>query len=107
MPMAKSNLKEYRLTVRARTDLEDIWRYTAQTWSANQAERYCTALERIFGVLLAMPEIARERDEFSPPVRIHVSGRHVIVYRVETDYLSIIRILGARQDWRELLKAII
>ncbi len=51
-----------------------------------------------------MPEIARERPEFDPPVRIHPSAQHVIIYRIEGNYLTILRVLGGRQNWQAVLE---
>ena len=64
----------YRLTPRALADLEDIWRYSAETWSAAQADQHVDALAQSFGMITALPVLARERLEFTPPVRIHVQG---------------------------------
>ncbi|WP_428670999.1 type II toxin-antitoxin system RelE/ParE family toxin [Roseibium sp.] len=94
----------YRLTPAAEHDLEDIWQYTARNWSEDQADSYVDALEGAFNTLLAMPEIARERTEFNPPVRIHPSAQHAIIYRVQGDHIVILRVLGGRQDWKVLLE---
>ncbi len=104
--MTGASLTQYRLTPAARDDLEDIWRYGAQTWSPDQAERYMAVLEKTFGLLLEMPEMARERPEFTPPVRLHPSAGHIIVYRIEPDHLAILRVLGGRRDWLSILRAI-
>ena len=104
--MATINLTNYRLTPAAQNDLEDIWLYTAQQWSMEQANRYCDLLEDTFQFLVSMPNMARERTEFNPPVRIHPNSNHLIVYRIEVDYLAILRVLGARQDWQAILRAI-
>ena len=103
--MPASNLTAYRLTPTAQRDLEDIWLYTAQTWSMAQADRYTDIIEDTFDRLLFMPEMARERLEFDPPVRIHPSAEHLIIYRVEQDQLVILRVLGAGQDWHAILRA--
>lgn len=103
--MPASNLTAYRLTPTAQRDLEDIWLYTAQTWSMAQADRYTDIIEDTFDRLLFMPEMARERLEFDPPVRIHPSAEHLIIYRVEEDQLVILRVLGAGQDWHAILRA--
>jgi len=103
--MPASNLTAYRLTPTAQRDLEDIWLYTAQTWSMAQADRYTDIIEDTFDRLLFMPEMARERLELDPPVRIHPSAEHLIIYRVEEDQLIILRVLGAGQDWHAILRA--
>lgn len=53
-----------------------------------------------------MPLIARERDEFSPPVRIHRTGPHLVIYRIADRHLDVLRVLGGRQDWHRLLDAL-
>lgn len=53
-----------------------------------------------------MPEMARERTEFRPPVRIAPSSEHLIVSLIEGSDLVILRVLGASQDWQTVLRAI-
>lgn len=104
--MPASSLTVYRLTPAAQRDLVDIWFYTAQQWSVTQADRYTDILEDTLERLLFMPDIARERPEFDPSVRIHPSADHLIIYRIENHYLSILRVLGASQDWQAILRAV-
>jgi len=52
-----------------------------------------------------MPLIARERTEFSPPLRIHVHGTHLVVYVSDGKAVDILRVLGGRQDWVSILNA--
>ena len=101
--MAVGKLRDYRLAPAAATDLEDIWLYTARNWSIEQGDRYTDALESVFDTLVAMPEIARERLEFNPSVRVHPSAQHLIIYRIEADHLVILRVLGGRQNWQAFL----
>jgi toxin ParE1/3/4 len=97
---------EYRLFPAAESDLDDIWRYSAETWSVDQADRYIDGLVRTFELIVWVPEIARERNEFTPPVRIHLHGRQLIVYVIEPDYIAIMRILGGSQNWRKARDAL-
>lgn len=103
MSSDQGDLLGYRITPKARQDLEDIWRYSADTWSLDQADVYIDSLFTVIDTLVAMPFLARERSEFKPPVRIHPAGRHLIIYRIEPAYLLVIRILGGQQDWQILL----
>lgn len=104
--MAENSLTSYRLTPAAQNDLEDIWLYSAQQWSPQQADGYTDILQDTFDRLLFMPQMARERPEFDPPVRIHPSAEHLIIYRVMSDHLAILRILGAGQNWQAILRAV-
>lgn len=104
--MVAAKLTHCRFTPAARSDLEAIWLYTMQAWSADQADRYTDILEDTFDRLLFMPELGRERLEFDPPVRVHPSAEHIILYRVETDHLVILRVLGGKQDWPAIFRAL-
>lgn len=83
--MTAGECTEYRLTPKAEDDLEAIWRYSAETWSAEQADTYIETLIRTIETSVAMPTIARERLEFDPPVRIHQSDEHLIIYYIDPD----------------------
>lgn len=102
--MSSSEPRHYRLPPRAIADLDDIWRYSAETWSIEQADRYIDDLVRTFETIAGMPTLAPERSEFQPPVRIHVHERHLIVYTIADDHLAIVRLLGGQQDWLSILK---
>lgn len=104
--MSSGDALPYRLAPRALADLDDIWRYSAETWSIEQADGYVDELVRMFETIAAMPTLARERSEFTPPVRMHFHEGHLIVYRIAGDHVAILRLLGGRQDWLSLLKAV-
>ncbi len=99
-------LVEVRLTPRAEADLEDIWRHGAVEWSPEQADRYIDGLVAVFDLLRSMSRIAREHTEFTPPVRIHPTGPHLVIYRIAVPHLEILRIVGGRQDWQKLLEVL-
>jgi toxin ParE1/3/4 len=96
-------LNEYRLSPAAQNDLSGIWDYTALMWSPDQADAYLRGLAEKLDVLCVHPEIARERREIDPPVRLHSYRSHLIIYRIEDDHLAIIRVVHRRQHWQALL----
>lgn len=89
-----------RWTIRpaAAADLADIWIQGTAKWGMSRAERYADSLFALFDLLAGFPEVAREREEFTPPVRIHPSGSHLVIYRWEGQGGEIIRILHAHQN---------
>lgn len=92
----------YRLTRRAEADVIEIFVSGAERFGLEQAEAYHTALERTFELIVLHPRLAQERSEIVPPVRIHPSGAHVIVYTVDAnDDVLIIRVRHGREDWIE------
>ena len=99
-----ASASRYELTPQALTDLDDIWRYTAETWSVDQADTYIDGLANVFGLLVSMPEMAPERHEFTPPVRIHPHGSHLIIYIVREAAVVIVRVLGGGQNWKAVLE---
>ncbi len=82
----------------AEDDLSRIWFEGAASWGVEQAERYADGLFALFDLLVEFPEIARERTEFSPAVRIHPSGAHLVIYRQADQGIEIIRILHGHQN---------
>ncbi len=95
----------YRLSWRARNDLDAIWLFSAKAWPVEQADHYIDDLSRVFDIVADMPSLARERAEFSPPVRIHAHRKHLIIYTIATDHVAILRLLGDQQDWVSIFKA--
>lgn len=100
--MPQSPFEEHRLSPAAQNDLSDIWDYTAEMWSPDQVDAYLRGLGDTFGTLCSHPEIARERVEIDPPVRLHPYRSHLIIYRIEKDHLAIIRVVHSRQHWQTL-----
>ncbi|MDE3026908.1 MAG: type II toxin-antitoxin system RelE/ParE family toxin [Paracoccaceae bacterium] len=82
----------------ARADLANIWTEGAATWGVAQADHYVDALFGLFDLLAAFPEMARERQEFTPPIRIHPGGAHLVLYRWEGQGVEILRILHGHQN---------
>ena len=95
--------KSLRFLAEARNDLRDIWLYSADRWGEAQADRYNMGLERSFQTISSMPGIGREHPEFDPPVRILPSAEHLIVYLDLEDEVLVVRVLGARRNWRAVL----
>lgn len=93
-----------KLAPQAEHDLEAIWSFTATTWSVAQAEIYIGDLSNTFDLIAHNPLIARERSEFTPPIRMHRHQSHLIIYRVIDDHLQIIRVVHMKQNWSALFE---
>jgi len=101
--MPEPTITEYRLSPTALNDLDAIWDSTARTWSISQAETYIRGLAADLDLLVQHPGIARERVEICPPVRLSRSGSHLIIYRIEPEWLDVLRIVHVRQNWAAYL----
>jgi toxin ParE1/3/4 len=92
-----------RLTPLAEQDLRDIWQHGTEVWGRAQAERYFDAMYGTFELIADFPEIARLRDNFTPPIRLHPFQSHLIAYDAGKDGVDVIRILHMRSDILALL----
>lgn len=93
-----------RLAPKAEQDLVEIYLESAHRFGLNQADRYAARLSACFDLLASQPTMARERTEIVPPVRAHFHGSHVIVYRIESDDIVIVRVLHEHRDWANELR---
>jgi toxin ParE1/3/4 len=91
-------MAEYRLTPAAELDLENIWRYTQQKWSTEQADRYTMILAGHFSELARSPKTAPSCDHIRLGYRRRSVERHMVYFKI-TDYgIAIVRILHSRMD---------
>ena len=79
------------------SDLDEIWDYTASTWSEAQAERYVLALRDALVVLKDHPELGRARNDLHPGLRVS-NYSHLIFYLREEWGIDVVRILHGSQD---------
>ena len=73
--------RQVRLTPKARDDLEEIWSYTATTWSVEQAERYTDQIIDAFDALATTPERAVDVGDLRDGYFRWSIGRHYIFFR--------------------------
>jgi len=91
----------YVLSNQAEEDIIQIFLEGVDQFGLNQAERYHDQLEKCFCFLADNPLAAPERLEISPPVRIHPTGSHLVIYRVEKNGdIFIIRVCHGHEDWQ-------
>lgn len=90
----------WRLSEAAEEDLIGIWLDGADRHGPTQADRYQDGLEGTFELLARFPELARERTELTPPLRVHPFGAHMILYLVRPDGSAfVVRVRHEREDW--------
>jgi toxin ParE1/3/4 len=93
----------WRLSPKARGDLDAIYDCGAVTWSVDQAERYAAGLSGVFALLARFPELARLRHDVTPPIRLYPYRAHLVAYDAVEHGIEIVRFLHGRLDWRRLL----
>ncbi|CAN7421574.1 type II toxin-antitoxin system RelE/ParE family toxin [Rhizobium sp. LjRoot98] len=88
----------YRLLPAARQDLENIWRYSFETWSLKQADDYQRQLVDTFSALATGRKRGRDLRVIRPGYFSVICNSHCIFYRhVETGIL-VVRVLHQRMD---------
>jgi toxin ParE1/3/4 len=92
-----------RVTIKPKAvaDLDGIYRFGVETWGRERANDYIEKIDSLFGLLAEGPEIARERSELIPPVRLHPYKSHLIIFRADAITLDVLRVVHGRSDWRE------
>ncbi len=96
-------IRQVKLRPRAEADLDGIWDYTVDTWSETQAVDYLSGMDAALKLLAEFPEMARLRQEFAPPVRIHPYRKHLIIYIADDSFIDVVRVVHAQANWSALL----
>lgn len=97
--------KTYHISEKAIEDLEDIWLYTFQTWSLEQADRYYNLLINEFEYISSNFDYGRSADHIKLGYRTCKVKSHLIFYRKSADgVIEIIRILHESMDVENRLK---
>ncbi len=90
-----------RETGLARRDIDRLYLFGLNTYGEKSADAYVIRLLDKFGLICEHPEMARERLEVNPPVRVHPHEAHLIVYRSISNEILILRILPGGADWMD------
>lgn len=89
----------YWLTRHAEADLEEISRYTLETWGEEQLLRYQLRLEKMLSMIVEFPELGRSHPMLHNDLRYVSEGKHYIFYRmVENGDIEVLRFLHCRSD---------
>src|SRR4051794_37849673 len=91
-------MADFVLAAAAHDDLEEIDRYTLQTWGTEQRSRYLSALFHEFENIAAKPHAGRLRPELAEGVRSMPLLAHVIFYELHAGRCYILRVLHQRRD---------
>lgn len=95
-----------KLTLRQKAidDLTDIWIYTAETWSKNQAEKCYKSIKLACKQILKNPKLRKAYIEISRDLFGHKINKHIIFYHIISENeVEVIRILHERMDLEKRL----
>lgn len=86
-------MSEYRLTPKAKEDMEAVWQYSLSQWGMAQTSRYIDDLVNAFLFLTETPKAGNACDNIRKGYRKYPIIRHTIYYR-ETAYgIKVVRVL--------------
>lgn len=90
----------YKISIEAKNDIENIWLYSYENWSLEQADRY---LDLIIDEIEYIAENPYSGKDFSDVIKGYLRTRvksHFIFYKVnkKKNEVEIIRILHQRMD---------
>ena len=92
-------MAKYELTNKAVEDLTDIWEYTIEKWSEQQADRYYQLLLDTCQDIANNPELGRNYHGITNDLFGLKTSRHIIFYRKRIGQpLEITRILHGQMD---------
>jgi len=84
---------------KANEDLNNIWNYTYENWSENQADKYYAAIKFDCLEIGKNPKLGKNYNGISKDLFGLKSGKHIIFYRsISEKEIEIIRILHERMD---------
>ena len=93
----------YEISKKAISDLEEIWLYTADKWSIEQADRYYNLIFDEIAFICKNPNTGSQMDDIRKNYRAAKVKSHLIFFKVENDIVRVVRILHERMDIRSRL----
>ena len=99
------SINKYRISKQSINDLNDIWVYTFNKWSKEQADRY---YDLIIGEIEFIADnylIGKSAEQTRKNYRVTKIKSHLIFYRkAENEIVEVVRILHQRMDIKKRLK---
>ena len=89
---------KYKISNEALKDLEKIWLYTKENWSAEQADRYFNLIIDEINYLTIRPESGKDYSHIRKGYYRSKVKSHYIFYRKNKKILELIRILHQSMD---------
>ncbi|HET9744135.1 MAG TPA: type II toxin-antitoxin system RelE/ParE family toxin [Chitinophagaceae bacterium] len=86
------------ISKQAVSDLEEIWIYTAEKWSVEQADRYYFLIIEEINYICRNVDAGKKMDHIRKGYFASKVKSHLIFYRISNNMVEIIRILHERMD---------
>jgi toxin ParE1/3/4 len=88
----------FEISKLALEDLENIWEYTVEQWSKEQANKYYNEVFSVIGKICENSDTRKPIDEIKKGHRRTNVNSHMILYKVKGTTIYIDRILHQKMD---------
>ena len=97
-------MAKFILTYSALKDLNEIWNYTCDNWSEQQADLYYTLIITTCQKLAENPILGKKYEKVNRELFSYKAGEHLIFFRIinQTE-IEVIRFLHSKMDLRSHL----
>jgi toxin ParE1/3/4 len=89
---------DYKISNLAKTDLEEIWYYTFENWSTEQANVYYQKILASIKLICENPKIGKSIQQIKKHHRILQVQSHLIIYKIDKEFIWIDRVLHKSMD---------
>jgi|SRR5665647_405798 len=90
--------RTYVISKKAVSDLEEIWLYTVEKWSVEQADRYYNLIFDEIDYICKNENAGKPMEHVRKGYRASKVKFHLIFYKVSNDIIEIVRVLHERMD---------
>ncbi len=97
------NAMPFFISKKAVSDLEEIWLYTIEKWSIEQADRYYNLIFDEINYICKNINAGKSMEHVRKGYRASKVKSHLIFYRVINNTVEVIRILHERMDIENIL----
>ena len=88
----------YVISKKAVSDLEEIWLYTVEKWSIDQADRYYKLIFDEIQFICKNVNAGKSMEHVRKGYRASKVKSHLIFYRIQNNIIEVIRILHESMD---------
>jgi toxin ParE1/3/4 len=89
----------FKISAKAAEDIRNIWLYTLEHWSKEQADRYVNLIFDEIEYLAANPFSGKDKSHIRKNYRCAKVKSHLVFYKInDENNIEIIRVLHQRMD---------
>ncbi len=98
-------MAKYDLTNKANEDLDNIWNYSYEEWSEEQADKYYFELIDCCQFLADNPAFGKKYMEIENELIGYLINKHIIFYqKITSENILIVRVLHSSMDLKYRIK---